>query len=34
MTLKEAIKTLIDAKGLDVFKTPMSLNILSDFNAF
>lgn len=34
MTLKDAIKTLIDAKGLDVLKTPMSLNILSDFNAF
>ena len=34
MTLKEAIKTLVDAKGLDILKTPMSLNILSDFNAF
>lgn len=34
MTLKDALKTLIDAKGLNVLKSPVSLNILSDFNAF
>ncbi len=34
MALKEAIKSLIEAKGLDILKSPMSLNILSDYNAF
>lgn len=34
MTLKDAIKSLIDAKGLDILKSPISLNILSDYNAF
>ena len=34
MTLTEALKSLIDAKGLTILKSPMAINILSDYNAF
>ncbi len=34
MNLKEALSTLIDGKGVNILKTPLSLNILSDYKAF
>lgn len=34
MKLKDAIQSLIETKGLNILKAPMSLNILSDYNAF
>lgn len=34
MTLSEAIRSLVEAKGLSILTTPMALNILSDYNAF
>ncbi len=34
MNLKEALSTLIGGKGINILKTPLSLNILSDYKAF
>ena len=34
MTLSQAIKSLVEAKGLSILTSPMALNILSDYNAF
>lgn len=34
MNLSQAIKSLVEAKGLSILTTPMALNILSDYNAF
>lgn len=34
MTLTEAIRSLVEAKGLSILTTPMALNILSDYNVF
>lgn len=34
MNLTEALKTLIEVKGIDILKSPLSLNILSDYQAF
>ena len=34
MTLTEAIRSLVEAKGLNILTSPMALNILSDYNAF
>lgn len=34
MTLSQAIKSLVEAKGLSILTSPMTLNILSDYNAF
>lgn len=34
MNLPQAIKSLVEAKGLSILTSPMALNILSDYNAF
>lgn len=34
MNLSQAIKSLVEAKGLSILTSPMVLNILSDYNAF
>lgn len=34
MNLSQAIKSLVEAKGLSILTSPMALNILSDYNAF
>ena len=34
MNLSQAIKSLVEAKGLSILTSPMSLNILSNYNAF
>ena len=34
MNLSDAIKSLVEAKGLSILTSPMALNILSDYNAF
>lgn len=34
MTLSQAIRSLVEAKGLSILTSPMALNILSDYNAF
>lgn len=34
MNLTKALKTLIEVKGIDILKSPLSLNILSDYQAF
>lgn len=34
MTLKEALRHLVDAKGLNILSSPIVLNILSDYKAF
>lgn len=34
MTLSEAVRSLVETKGLSILTTPMALNILSDYKAF
>ena len=34
MKLKEALRNLVDAKGLNILSSPIVLNILSDYRAF
>ena len=34
MKLSNALKSLIDAKGLEILKSPLAINILSDYNGF
>lgn len=34
MTLSQAIKSLVETKGVSILTSPMALNILSDYNAF
>lgn len=34
MTLSEAIKSIVEAKGISILTSPTILNILSDYNAF
>lgn len=34
MTLTEAIKSLVEAKGLSILSSPIAINILNDYNAF
>lgn len=34
MNLSQAIRSLVEAKGINILKSPLSINILSDYNAF